>query len=301
MNGVPVHGGFTEAQLSDLLRRACETAGLSADGAVVLRGQTNAVIRMQTPPVIVKIARAGTDPAEVERTVRFVSWLMDLGFPTVPLYKPDIQPLIIDGHAITLWDYLPQPPEPVPTEALAKPLARLHSLGHPPASLPRSDVIEAIRRSLRATTLLPEQDLRFLEQRANRLEAELANVQYALDPDVIIQGDPHHRNALHSAEGVVLCDWDSASIGQPEWDLVTIEVHCRRFGYGQAAYHDFAQAYGFDIATWSGYRVLRDLRELRMISTNARKSTYAPEKAAEVIKRVDGLRHDDHTLSWSIL
>lgn len=301
MNGLPVHGGFTEAQLSDLLRRACETAGLRADGAVVLRGQTNAVIKLKAPPVIVKIARAGTDPAEVERTVRFVSWLMDLGFPTVPLYKPDIQPLIIDGHAITLWDYLPQPPEPVPTEALAKPLSRLHSLGRPPVSLPRSDAIEAIRRSLRATTLLPEQDLRFLQQRAAQLEAELANVRYVLDPAAIIQGDPHHRNALHSAEGVVLCDWDSASSGQPEWDLVTIEVHCRRFGYGQAAYDEFAQAYGFDVVAWSGYRVLRDLRELRMISTNARKSTHAPEKAAEVVRRVDGLRHRDHTMTWNIL
>ncbi|MEV4565146.1 phosphotransferase [Nonomuraea sp. NPDC049419] len=301
MNGAPIHGGFTEAELSHLLHRACETAGFRADGAVIVRGQTNAVIRLQAPPVIMKIARAGTDPGEVERTVRFVSWLMDLGFPTVPLYKRDIQPLIIDGHAITLWDYLPQPPEPVPTEALAKPLSRLHSLNQPPVALPRSDAIEAIRRSLRATTLLPEADLRFLQERADLLESKLANVQYALNPDAITQGDPHHRNALHSSEGVVLCDWDSLSISQPEWDLITIEVHCRRFGYGQAAYDNFAQAYGFDVTAWSGYHALRDLRELRMISTNARKSTYAPEKAAEVIRRVDDLRHGDHTMAWNIL
>ncbi|MEV4802305.1 aminoglycoside phosphotransferase family protein [Nonomuraea sp. NPDC049421] len=301
MNGVPVHGGFTEAQLSDLLRRACDAAGLRADGAVVLRGQTNAVIRLQTAPVIVKIARVGTEPAEVERTVRFVSWLMKLGFPTVPLYRPEIQPLLVDGHAITLWDYLPQPPEPVPTETLAKPLSRLHSLDNPPVSLPQSDAIQAIRRSLRATTLLPEPDLRFLQERVDQLEAELANVQYALDPNAIIQGDPHHRNALHRVEGVVLCDWDSASIGQPEWDLITIEVHCRRFGYGQSSYNDFAQAYGFDVAAWSGYRVLRDLRELRMITTNARKSIHASEKAAEVIRRVRNLRQGAHGMAWNIL
>ncbi|MEO3807159.1 aminoglycoside phosphotransferase family protein [Nonomuraea sp. B1E8] len=301
MNGVPVHGGFTEAQLSDLLRRACDAAGLRVDGAVVLRGQTNAVIRLQAAPVIVKIARAGTNPAEVARTVRFVSWLMDLGFPTVPLYKPEIQPLLLDGHAITLWDYLPQPPEPVPTEALAKPLSRLHRLDQPPVSLPRSNVIEAIRRSLRATTLLSEPDLRFLRERADRLASELTDIQYVLNPDAMTQGDPHHRNALHSSEGVVLCDWDSVSIGQPEWDLITIEVHCRRFGYGQAAYDGFAQAYGFDITSWSGYHSLRDLRELRMIATNARKSTHAPEKAAEVIRRVDGLRHGDYKLAWCIL
>ncbi|MFD5115181.1 hypothetical protein ACFWNG_23155 [Streptomyces sp. NPDC058391] len=55
----------------------------------------------------------------------------------------------------------------------------------------------------------------------------------------VIQGDPQHRNALHDGDTAVLCDWDTAAVGRPEWDLVTIEVHCRRFGYGQPHYQAF--------------------------------------------------------------
>lgn len=297
----PVYGGFSEAPLFELLRRACDMTGLDADGAEILRGQTNAVIRLHTPPIIVKIARAGTAPEEVERTVTFVRWLMDLGFPTVPLYEPALQPLIIDGQAVTLWHYLPQPVEPVPADALAKPLNILHSLSGPPVSLPRIDAVRAIRSSLHQTTILSPEDISFLHQSADRLERELADVQYVLDPDAILQGDPHHKNALYGSDGVVLCDWDSVSIGQPEWDLVTIEVHCRRFGYGHDSYLDFASAYGFDITSWRGYEALRDLRELRMIATNARKSTHAPQKAAEVARRVTGLRQGNHDLAWNIL
>ncbi|MGN9844565.1 hypothetical protein ACTMTI_41205 [Nonomuraea sp. H19] len=82
---------------------------------------------------------------------------------------------------------------------------------------------------------------------------------------------------------------------------MTVEVHCRRFGYGRDAYLDFADTYGWDITKGSGYPVLRDFRELRMISTNARKSTHSPDKAAEVIRRVIAPRNNDDDLQWSIL
>ncbi|WP_113699571.1 phosphotransferase [Nonomuraea lactucae] len=298
----PIYGGFAEAQLLELLHRACDIAGLDPVGAEILRGQTNAVILLPVSSVIVKVARAGTDLAEVERTVCFVRWLMDMGFPTVPLHAPDAQPLVLDCHPVTLWAFLPQPPEPILASTLAKPLSILHSLSDPPVSLPRADAVGAIRASLRqAAVVLPEEDLRFLEQRVDRLERELADVRYVLPPETILQGDPHHKNALHSTDGVVLCDWDSVTVGHPEWDLVTIEIHCRRFGYGVDDYRDFAAAYGWDITAWDGYPVLRDLRELRMISTNARKSTHTPDKAAEVLRRIAGLRREDHAFQWNIL
>jgi hypothetical protein len=99
---------------------------------------------------------------------------------------------------------------------------------------------------------------------------------------------------------VLLCDWDSAVWGPTEWDLVTIEVHCRRFGHGPDHYRRFAEEYGYDVTTWEDYPVLRDLRELRMITTNARK---APTRAAleEVRRRVDALRAGVTDLRWRIL
>jgi len=297
----PIHGGFTEREMRHVLDQACQATDLDPTGAVLLRGQTNAVLQLAAQPVIVKIARRGTDPSRVLLTVEFVRWLMDLGFPTVALHQPDDQPVVVNGHAVTFWTYLPQPTEPVPADALAKPLCTLHSLSTPPVPLQRLDAVAAIRSSLRKTTCLSSADMRFLNQRVDDLEIDLSNLRFGLTPNAVLQGDPQHGNALHAGNGTVLCDWDSAVIGPPEWDLVTVEVHCRRFGYGTAHYVQFAEAYGWDVTAWEGYGVLRDLRELRMITTNARKSAHEPAKTAEVNYRIEGIRTDDTARIWHIL
>lgn len=294
------HGGFDTQEMNDVLRRACAAAGLDSTDAQLLRGHTNAVVRLASDPVVVKIARRGSSRAGVERTVRFVSWLMELGFPTAPLHPVPEQPTVIDGHSVTFWTYLPQPQHPVAAEQIAPPLHALHQLSEPPESLRELDNVAAIRASLRATTSLPPATLSFLTRRLDALEARLANVPFVL-PRAIVQGDPQHRNALHHGGRAVLCDWDTVAEGQPEWDLVTIEIHCRRFGYGQEHYQAFADSYGFDVTAWEGYSILRDLRELRMITTNARKSAQAPATLAEVERRIAGLQNEDAGLQWNIL
>ncbi|MFJ9547898.1 phosphotransferase family protein [Streptomyces erythrochromogenes] len=294
-------GGYTEADMRRILHQACEVVGLNAEGAEVLRGHTNAVLRLHRRPIVVKIARRGTPSEAAERTVRFTQWLMDAGFPTAPLLECD-QPVLVDGrHSVTFWTYLPQSTISVTAEQLAKPLQMLHTLGRPPFDLPEHDNVRAIRRSISATTTLSDSDLRFLSTRADRLEEAFGEVVFECQPGVI-QGDPQHRNALHAADGsVVLCDWDTAAIGQPEWDLVTVEVHSRRFGYGKSHYDAFASSYGFDVTSWSGYETLRDLRELRMITTNARKSGHTPGSIDEVEGRIRGLRRGEADLQWRIL
>jgi aminoglycoside phosphotransferase (APT) family kinase protein len=293
------HGGFTEHEMRHILKLACDAAGLDATGAVLLRGHTNAVVRLATAPVVVKIARRGTRVAEVHNTVRFVRWLMDQGFPTAPLYPVPQQPVIVDGHAATFWTYLPQPEDPVSAEQLAEPLYALHALPAPPFPVRPLDNIAAIRASLAAITSLTEDSCRFLIDWLDRLEADLAGVDYVL-PKAVLQGDPQHRNALHDSGGAVLCDWDTIAFGHPEWDLVTVEIHCRRFGHGTTHYRAFAKRYGFDVTAWDGYPVLRDLRELRMIATNAKKA-HASTTLEEVNRRIEGLRDEDTMLRWHIL
>ncbi|MFD8934640.1 phosphotransferase family protein [Streptomyces sp. NPDC059578] len=282
----------------ELFGRACAAAGLSARDPVYLRGQTSAVLRIAHAPVVVKIARLGTDPSEVQRTIDFVRWLMGLGFPTVPLYRPDMQPLILDGHAITLWTYLPQPERPVPAEAMAKPLKLLHGLSQPPVAMDHIDMCAGIRDSLDRTTVLPEHTVRFLRESVDRLEGDLVNVGFELDEGVL-QGDPQHANALHNGASTVLCDWDNAAVGQPEWDLTTVEIRCRRSGYSSSHYQRFVEAYGWDVTRWSGHPVLRDLRELRVITTYARKARNQPEKISEALSRIDGFRRADLGHEWN--
>lgn len=296
----PAPGGYDESEMHQVLKRGCAAVGLDSSDARLLRGHTNAVILLEKEQVVVKIARRGSRTDDVARTVRFVRWLMGAGFPTVPLY-PVVQPVIIDQHAITFWQYLPQPAQPVAAALLAKPLYALHTLPTPPVSLPAHDNIAAIRRSLAAITCLPSEVLSFLSEYAAQLESGLNAVKFEL-PEGVIQGDPQHRNALHVGDGeAVLCDWDTVAIGQPEWDLITVEVHCRRFGHGEQHYGAFADAYGWDVTRWSGYGTLASIRELRMITTNARKVHHAPDSLEEVQRRVNGLRRHDQSLRWNIL
>ncbi|WP_030544931.1 aminoglycoside phosphotransferase family protein [Streptomyces albus] len=301
MTSVNTIGGFQPAHMDEVLRRACAVAGLDATNARVLRGHTNAVVLLDREPVVVKIARRGSPQTEVLRTVRFVQWLMAQDFPTAPLHPIAAeQPVVVDGHAVTFWTHLPQPPHPVQAEQLAAPLYALHNLGTQPVELPERDNVTAIRSSIARITDVPTPLIDALSTRVDKLAAELPGVQF-LHPKTAIQGDPQHRNALHHGDGAVLCDWDTVAWGHREWDLVTIEIHCRRFGYGTEHYHDFAKAYGYDVTTWEGYPTLRDLRELRMITTNARKISHAPESRAEVIRRIEGLIEENTGLRWNIL
>nr|WP_309505406.1 phosphotransferase [Streptomyces phytophilus] len=234
------------------------------------------------------------------RTVAFVRWLTTVGFPTVSLL-PVGQPVVVDHHAVTFWTYLPQPDYPVTAVQLASPLNTLHSLTPPDLALPAHDNLRAIRRSISEITDLAGSSVEFLSDCADRLESELKGVDFARQSGVI-QGDPQHRNALHTADGVVvLCDWDTVAIGQPEWDLVTVEIHCRRFGHGKRHYEQFADAYGWDVRRWSGYRTLAQIRELRMITTNARKARHSPGSLEEVKHRIEGARRHDTELEWRIL
>ncbi|WP_051415720.1 phosphotransferase family protein [Nocardiopsis sp. CNT312] len=296
----PLHGGFAASEMHRVLTRVCAALGVEDSGAELLRGHTNAVVRLKAAPVVVKIARKGTSAASVATTVACVRWLMDQRFPTVPLHPGINQPLVIDDHPVTVWTYLPQHGVTIDAVDLAVPLRALHQLPPPPVGLRGLDNLAAIRTSLTAITTLPAGDLEFLRERADQLQAALAGVDFALEATVL-QGDPQHRNALHERGRTVLCDWDTLAWGQPEWDLVTLEIHCRRFGYGRAHYCKFADAYGFDVTAWPGYRVLRGIRELRMVTTNARKASHTPGSITEVRRRIIGLRQQDEDLEWNIL
>lgn len=182
MTITPAPGGFDEFEMYQVLERACAKAGLDSRDARLLRGHTNAVLLLEKEQVVAKIARKGTDVESVARTVTFVRWLIEAGFPTAPLHPCD-QPLIVDGHSVTFWTYLPQPEHPVAAGQLAGPLKALHSLPPPPIALAEHDNIRAIRRSLTAITCLPAAAIRYMEEEADRLEGALWGVDFALPPD----------------------------------------------------------------------------------------------------------------------
>lgn len=101
-DSAPRHGGFEPPEVNAVPAQTGAIAGLDTAGAELMRGHTNAVFRLRQAPVVIKIARNGTPSSAVQRTVSFVTWLMQHDFPTVALLPGVEQPLIINGHALTV-------------------------------------------------------------------------------------------------------------------------------------------------------------------------------------------------------
>lgn len=291
---------FTPETSLDLLRAACRAADLDPAGALLLRHHTNAVYRLARQPVIVKITRPGTSWARTAQTVAIAEALVRTSVPAVRPWPHVDQPITLAGSHATFWITVDSVREPTAAD-LAEPLLRLHQLD--PADLPavpNLDPFGAITGSLERRTVLDSDDLTFLRSYADQLHVDYSSLRFER-PNRIVHGDAHHSNALVGPEGPVLADWESACQGPPEWDLVTVAVHCRRFGHLSSEYEDFATAYTRDIYKWPGYPTLTAVRELRMITTNAWKSESGSPAAAEVRRRVRALREGDADCRWRLL
>lgn len=277
---------------------AARMAGLDPAGAVLIRHQTNGVYRLVTAPVVIKVAPPGEQ--NLAEVVNLVSWLHDHAVPTVALWDGVSQPLEIAGSGVTLWRYLPQV-RPVKAADIAEPLLALHDAPLPPFSLPPVDPFGEIRHSIASSQFLTDDDRAMLTEHCSLLAQDESRLDFGSTPG-LIHGDAHHHNTLLDSVrgGAVLSDLDTAAVAPREWDLVTVEVHCRRFDHPPAEYAEFCQRYGRDVREWSGYAWLRDVRELRMITTNARKSAPGSPAAAEVRRRLDHLRRGEQSI-WHIL
>ncbi|GAB3172088.1 aminoglycoside phosphotransferase family protein [Myceligenerans halotolerans] len=288
----------TPERTGPIAEAAALGAGLDPDRMVLIRHQTNGVYRLASAPVVIKVAPPGED--HLAEVVALVTWLQDHAVPTVALWgDPAGQPLEIDGRAVTLWRYLPQE-RPVHAADMAEPLLALHNAPLPPFSFPPLDAFGEIRHSITTSPLLTDDDRTMLMDLCSELARGESHQPSGSMPG-LIHGDAQHRNTLLDPAGsAVLSDWDSAVIAPREWDLVTVEVHCRRFNHSPAEYDEFCRRYGRDIREWPGYNWLRDVRELRMITTNARKSPPGSPAAAEVRRRIDSLREGEESI-WNIL
>jgi Ser/Thr protein kinase RdoA (MazF antagonist) len=279
-----------------VLAQVCHQVGLDPSDAVLLRHQTNAVYLLPASQIVVKIARPSERLEHLDRTLALVRWLISQNMPAVPP-SPHEQPQQAAGCWATFWPYISQQDHaPVSAGDLGAPLRNLHSLV-PPFDLPPLDTVAAIQQSLAASRILSDEEREFLTSYCTDLAAAFPSITYEL-PVGLIHEDPQHHNALLTPQGTALIDWDGACIGPREWDLTTIEIHCRRFFPDPAEYTRFVDVYGYDVREWLGYPILRDLRELRMIATNARKSPPGSPPAGEVHSRVSQLRAGERGTLW---
>ncbi|MFD6221260.1 phosphotransferase family protein [Nocardia asteroides] len=111
-------------------------------------------------------------------------------------------------------------------------------------------------------------------------------------PWCVIHGDAWAGNVVAADDGrVILLDLERTSIGPPERDLVHTAIKWSSFGWiGAKRYGEFCDVYGYDVTTWEGFELLRDIREFRMTTMTVQMAATDPRSQAQEYRRLRCIR-----------
>lgn len=293
---------FSTEYAYQVLQRACYAVGETSEGATMLRLGENAIFRLagRSSSIVVRVARDFSRLEIARRELCVSRWLNSTGgVPATSVHEeiPD-QPVVIDGHPVTFWRYVP-PTVDAPTMVdLATLLRSLHRAREAPCEMRAFDPLGTVRSRLIQGLGLAADDLAFLRSRCEAIERQLSDLTYALPPGPI-HGDAHTGNLLGHSGHALLADFEMFATGPREWDLVPAAVAVARFGLAPVQWEQFVAAYGFDVRTWSGYPVLREARELGMTTWLAQNATESEAILKEVRLRIQSLRDGDLERVWT--
>ncbi|MFI9642449.1 phosphotransferase [Micromonospora sp. NPDC051925] len=284
--------------------------GLDSGEAQLMRYTINAVYKLGNR--VVRLSQGNAARERAEKVVRGMALLRQHEVPAVDLDDAFVQPVVVDQWVATIWHYLPHAEGRPKAVELAAPLARLHAIADSPPYLPQWATITTARRRLGGLSTLPADDLLFTEQwvsrevgtsldslvalllsRCDDLEGQVAAARWQL-PVGVIHGDAHVGNLLAGR----LCDFDSLAVGPREWDLVPLVHSFVRFGESIEPYKQFAAAYGFDLANSSSWPLLREVRELQLVTSVLDKLPGRPEVAHTLGHRLRTYLAGDRSAIW---
>ncbi len=66
-----------------------------------------------------------------------------------------------------------------------------------------------------------------------------------------------------------------------------------------AEHRAFAHAYGWDITSWSGWPILRDIRELQLVTSVLDRLAGRPQVAAQLAHRLRSFLKGDRATEWT--
>jgi hypothetical protein len=284
--------GFSAASTRRTLNNVGARAGINTANAELMTRGEIAVYELRGLWLVARIARTTDYLPDFTTEVAVARWLESAGFPATRVAGPVDQPIVSSGRVVTFWAQVAEHKRYGMVAELGSLLRRLHDLD-PPSSF----VLPELRPFKGAETRisradLPEEDRAFLLGRLEDLHDRYALLEFVLPPG------PIHGNAnvnsvlpLMWDGSPVLVDLDCFALGPREWDLVLTAMYFERFGWHtQEEYLGFAAGYGFDVMSWPGYTVLRNVRELIMLTWLAQNPWNLPEIRAEVGGRIAQLR-----------
>lgn len=279
------------------LRAICDRLGLDPVGARLLRNVNNAVFRLAADPVVVRLVTLPSYVRRAELAVAAATVFAEHGVPAIRLLPGIAQPVRAGEYVATVWQAVPPIGPSLGGADLARLLRAVHAVPAPCRGLPQWDPLTDFDNRVRHTTTMRPADRDFLLRRSADLADAVARLRFAL-PTSVLHGDAHLGNVISGPEGPVLCDFDSCSVGPPEWDLTPVAVADVRFGRPAEHQRDFTEAYGFDVRDWEGFEVLSGIRDLKLIAGVFPRVGSPPAVHAEFVRRMESLRAGRSSEQW---
>ncbi|WP_338783848.1 aminoglycoside phosphotransferase family protein [Streptomyces sp. DG1A-41] len=282
-----------EARARDVLAAAGVLPGATREARLLALGE-NAVFA--AGDLVVKVGRDAELLDRARRELDIALWLAESSVPAVRAAEPE--PLLVDGHPVTVWHRLPDAVRPAEPRDLAELLRVVHALPAPSLDLPPRDLLGGVERWLRlAGDAIAPADAAYLRERRDGFAAQAAALTPHLPPGPI-HGDALPRNVHVGPEGPVLVDLETVSADLREHDLVVMALSHDRYGLPGEAYDSFTEAYGWDVREWEGCSVLRGARETASCAWVAQHAPSNPKALAEFERRVASLREGDEAVRW---
>ncbi|MCS0602142.1 aminoglycoside phosphotransferase family protein [Streptomyces sp. LP11] len=282
-----------EARARDVLAAARVLPGAAGDARLLALGE-NAVFA--AGGLVVKVGRDAELLERARRELDIAGWLAAADVPAVRAAEPE--PLLVQGHPVTVWHRLPDPVRPAEPRDLARLLRLVHALPAPPFVLPPRELLGGVERWLRlAGDAIDPADAAYLRERRDGFAAAAAALTPRLAPGPI-HGDALPRNVHIGPDGPVLVDLETFSADLREHDLVVMALSRDRYGLPAGAYDAFTEEYGWDVREWAGCPVLRGARETASCAWVAQHAPANPKAREEFRRRVASLRDGDETVRW---
>ncbi|WP_460070642.1 phosphotransferase enzyme family protein [Streptomyces sp. YKOK-I1] len=282
-----------EARARDVLAGAEVLPGPARDARLLALGE-NAVFA--AGDLVVKVGRDAELLDRARRELDIAAWLAEAGVPAVRAAGPE--PLLVEGHPVTVWHRLPDAVRPAEPRDLAELLRSVHALPTPSFGLPPRDLLSGVERWLRlAGDAIDPADAAYLRERRDGFAAAAGALVPQLPPGPI-HGDALPRNVHVGPDGPVLVDLETVSADLREHDLVVMALSRDRYGLPADAYDSFTAAYGWDVREWEGCAVLRGARETASCAWVAQHAPANPKALTEFERRVASLRDGDAAVRW---
>ncbi len=225
-------------------------AGLQSVPLRLVSFRQNALFRLPNRQLIVRIYSPNEDPSRAELMVHCAKLLETRGFPAVRLWHEiATQPVHILGCEVSVWQWLElEKRDGDAFCAFGHLMRRFHDLDCArEMEVPPFDPCTKIRRRIERLRHAPGFSRRYLVVLQDSLhiaEQREATLRHTMLGEGVIHGDALLGNALQTAAGLRLIDFDSVCYGPREWDLVPSLIAAQRFGRGGASWHAFLRGYG---------------------------------------------------------